>query len=70
MLTPLLMVITTLRARLDAAREDDRGMTTEAIIITALLGGVALLVVGWIVTSIQNKGTEIQNDIDGALGLI
>ena len=67
MLTPFVLLYVTLRARLDAVRDDDRGMTTEAMIITAILAGVALAVVGLIAAAITRKGNEIENDIDSAL---
>jgi prolipoprotein diacylglyceryltransferase len=69
MLTPLVLLYVTLRARLDAVRNDDRGMTTEAMIITAILAGVALAVVGLIAAAITRKGNEIESDIDAALVL-
>jgi prolipoprotein diacylglyceryltransferase len=70
MLTPLALVYSLLRARLDQVRADDRGMTTEAMIITAILAAVALAVVGAIAVSIRDKGSEIEDDIDAALGLL
>jgi hypothetical protein len=70
MLTPFVLLYVTLRARLDAVRDDDRGMTTEAMIITAILAGVALAVVGLIAAAITRKGNEIENDIDSALALL
>jgi prolipoprotein diacylglyceryltransferase len=70
MLTPLVLLYVTLRARLDEVRNDDRGMTTEAMIITAILAGVALAVVGLIAAAITRKGNEIESDIDAALVLL
>jgi hypothetical protein len=70
MLTPLVMILVSLRARLGALRDDDRGMTTEAMIITAILAGVALAVVGLIAAAITRKGNEIESDIDSALALL
>ena len=70
MLPPFVLLFVTLRARLGALREDDRGMTTEAMIITAILAGVALAVVGLIAAAITRKGNEIESDIDSALGLL
>ena len=70
MLTPFVLLYVTLRARLDALRDDDRGMTTEAMIITAILAGVALAVVGLIAAAITRKGNEIESDIDSALALL
>jgi hypothetical protein len=64
MLSFLLLTASLLWGRLKELREDDRGMTTETVIITAALAGVALLVVGWLVTAIRDKGTDIQTDIN------
>lgn len=67
MFVPVKLVVTLMSmlwARLQHLRRDERGMTTEAIIITALLAGVALFAVGAIVTAIQNKTPGIANDIE------
>jgi hypothetical protein len=68
MLSFLLLTASLLWGRLKELREDDRGMTTETVIITAALAGVALLVVGWLVTAIRDKGGEIQTDINTDTG--
>jgi hypothetical protein len=70
MLTPLVLVASMLRDRLRLLREDDRGMTTEAMIITAILAGIALAVVGAIAVRIQDKGSEIEEDLQNALALL
>jgi hypothetical protein len=70
MLTPLLLIASQLWSRLQELRDDDRGMTTETVIITAALAGVALAVVGWLVTAIQDKGHEIEDDINNAMALL
>lgn len=49
-----------LRVRLDAARSDERGMTTETVIITALMAACALFAVGFIVTLVNNRAQEIK----------
>jgi hypothetical protein len=67
MLTPLAFVASLLWARLQQMREDDRGMTTEAMIITAMLAAAAIAAVGLIATAIQDKGSEIEGDINGAM---
>lgn len=64
-LGPLLTVISLLRARLELARQDDRGMTTETMIITALLAAAALTAVGLIVDAILNRAPDIVDDISG-----
>ena len=48
-----------LRARLAAAR-DERGMTTETVIVTALLAACALFAVGFIVAAVNNRAQEIK----------
>ena len=70
MIGPMLAYMSVLWGRLQQLRADDRGMTTEAMIITAILAAVALTVVGAIAVSIQNKGDQIESDIDAALGLL
>jgi hypothetical protein len=50
--------------RLQQLREDDRGMTTEAMIITAALAAAALFAVGLIVNAIRNKAPQVSEDIN------
>ncbi|HEX8803956.1 MAG TPA: hypothetical protein VF743_07175 [Acidimicrobiales bacterium] len=59
-------IISMLWHRLQELRDDDRGMTTETMIITALLAAAALAAVGLIVAAIRSKSTQIQSDINGA----
>jgi hypothetical protein len=54
------LVVRHLRSRLAAARADERGMTTETVIITALLAACALFAVGFIVTLVNNRAQEIK----------
>ncbi|MGH9187267.1 MAG: hypothetical protein ACRD0U_15855 [Acidimicrobiales bacterium] len=56
--------ISVLWYRLQQLRREERGMTTEAMIITGLLAGAALLVVGWIVVAIRDKGAKVVRDIN------
>jgi VIT1/CCC1 family predicted Fe2+/Mn2+ transporter len=70
MLGPIVPVISMLWGRLQELRADDRGMTTETLIITAILAIAALAAVGAIGASIRNKGNDISNEIDGALALL
>jgi hypothetical protein len=70
MLGPILTMMSVLWGRLQDLRDDDRGMTTEAMIITALLAAGALTAAGVIGTSVMNKGNEIGDDIDGALAAL
>ena len=68
MLGPTVLVISMLWGRLQQRRDDDRGMTTETMIITAMLAVAAIGAVTLIARAITDKGTEIQNEIDGAVG--
>lgn len=47
-----------LRARLDASR-DERGMTTETVIITAGLAALAVAVVAVIATRVRDRAQQI-----------
>ena len=50
-------------ARRYAARADHRGMTTETVIITALLAIAALTVGGIILSAVTSKGGEVGSTI-------
>jgi Flp pilus assembly pilin Flp len=69
MLGPFAVIMSALWGRLQDARRDDRGMTTEAMIITAMLAVAAIAAVTVIATAVQNKGNDIGNSIDGALAV-
>lgn len=47
-----------LRARLDAARDED-GMTTETVIITAGLAALAVAIVAVISTRVRDRANQI-----------
>jgi hypothetical protein len=47
------------RARLAAARADERGMTTETVVVTAMLVIMALTAVGIITNKVLNKANSI-----------
>jgi len=64
MLIGLLPIIDALWGRLKELREDDRGMTTETLIITALLAAAALAAMTAIVAAIKNRKTDVVNDIN------
>ncbi|MBN2624009.1 MAG: hypothetical protein JXA83_11595 [Acidimicrobiales bacterium] len=70
MLGPIAVLMAVLWGRLQDARHDDRGMTTETMIITAILAVAAATAVALIATSIGNKSNDIKNEIDGALALL
>jgi hypothetical protein len=63
-LGPVLAYMSMLWGRLQQLRDDDRGMTTEAMIITAALAAAALFAVGLIVNAIRNKAPQVSNDIN------
>jgi hypothetical protein len=65
MLGPLAVIMNVLWGRLHDARDDDRGMTTEAMIITAMLAVAAIGAVTVIATAITNKGNAISDLIGG-----
>lgn len=67
MLGPILTMMSVMWGRLQDLRDDDRGMTTEAMIITALLAAGAIAAATAIGTAVTNKGTDIGNEINGAL---
>jgi len=48
-----------LRARLSAARSDERGMTTETVIITAGLAALAVTVVAIIAARVRDRANQI-----------
>jgi hypothetical protein len=60
-------IISVLWYRLQDLRDDDRGMTTETMIITAALAAAALAAVVLIAGAINNKSQDIKTDIEGAL---
>jgi hypothetical protein len=67
MLGPILATMSVLWGRLQQLRDDDRGMTTEAMIVTALLAAGAIAAGGVIMNAVTNKGNDISDDIEGAL---
>ncbi len=70
MLAPIVLLITVLWGRLQQANADDRGMTTEAMIITALLAAGAIAAATVIMQAVTNKGSDIGEQIDGALAVL
>lgn len=48
-----------LRQRLDLARSDERGMTTETVIITAGLAALAVTVVAIIAARVRDRANQI-----------
>lgn len=58
----LLPIMQALWGRLKEMRDDDRGMTTEAVIITAALAALALTVTGIIVVKVTQEANTIDVD--------
>lgn len=48
-----------LRQRLDSARADQRGMTTETVIVTAGLAALAVTVVAIIAARVRDRANQI-----------
>lgn len=59
MLSYIQLVIATTRARIDAIRADDRGYSTETVLVTALLVAAAIAVLAIIVAAVTRKANEI-----------
>lgn len=55
----LLPMFIWLRARWDAARQDERGMTTETVILIAIFAGLAIAAGAIIVAKVINKANNI-----------
>ncbi|HEX6567694.1 MAG TPA: hypothetical protein VF015_00940 [Acidimicrobiales bacterium] len=70
MLGPIVVLMSVLWGRLQQARDDDRGMTTEAMIVTAMLAVAAIAAVTVIGQAIRDKGNDISDEIDGALAVL
>jgi hypothetical protein len=67
----LIVMMSVQWARLQRLRDDDRGMTTETAIITGLLAGAAILVLGIIAAAIQSRANNSADIIEGmGLGFI
>ncbi len=65
-IAPLLLLLQITWGRLQLKREDDRGITTEVVIITAILAVLAIGVVGGIARAVTTKGGEVENKIGTA----
>ena len=62
-LRPIAMAMTALQLRLAVAKgESENGYSTETVIVTALLAGLALLAVGIIITKIHTSANNIKTD--------
>ncbi len=59
MLTYLACVIATTRARIADIRSDERGYSTETVLVTALLVAGAIAVLAIIVAAVTRKANEI-----------
>ncbi len=61
-LAPVAVAWALLRARLGAARADERGYSTETIIVTALLAALAITATGIIVAKVLDKANDIKTE--------
>ncbi len=61
-LVPVYLLAARLRARLAEARSDERGMTTETVIITAVLAGLAIAATAIIVQKVTSKANSIRTE--------
>ena len=59
MLTYIHLVIATIRARIADIRADERGYSTETVLVTALLVAGAIAVLAIIVAAVTRKANEI-----------
>lgn len=57
-----------LRGRLQEIRASDAGYSTEAVIVTALLAGLALTAVGIIVAKVLATAHNINTNVSGSGG--
>ena len=67
-LTPIRMMASLLWNRLQMLREDERGMTTETVIITAVLAALALAATAIIVAKVTSKANSIDTGGTGGGG--
>ena len=61
-LVPVYFLAARLRARLAEARSEERGMTTETVIITAVLAGLAIAATAIIVQKVTSKANSIRTE--------
>ncbi|NKQ55576.1 hypothetical protein HFP15_22075 [Amycolatopsis sp. K13G38] len=59
MLSYLTVIVVTVRARIAEIRADERGYSTETVLVTALLVAAALAVIAIIVAAVTRKANEI-----------
>ncbi|MFC0107925.1 hypothetical protein [Kibdelosporangium aridum] len=59
MFTEVQILIARFRAELERLRHDERGYSTEAVVITAVLAALALAVAAIIVTKVTQKANSI-----------
>ncbi|GAB3677536.1 hypothetical protein [Saccharopolyspora tripterygii] len=59
MLTYIELVVATTRARIAEIRADERGYSTETVLVTALLVAGAIAVLAIIVAAVTRKANEI-----------
>jgi hypothetical protein len=63
MLTTLLTLLTVIRARLQSLHADQRGYSTETVVVTALLIALALAVIAVIAAAVTGKAHQISTTL-------
>ncbi|MPZ79672.1 MAG: hypothetical protein GEV28_04440 [Actinophytocola sp.] len=60
MLTPVILLWAYVKAHVRRLREDERGYTTETVLVTAALVALALVVIALLVKVVTDKASTIQ----------
>lgn len=63
MLSYLPIILATIRARIEQIRTDERGYTTETVLVTALLVAGAIAVLGILVAAVTRKANEVAGNM-------
>lgn len=59
MLAYIHLVVATVRSQIDEIRADERGYSTETVLVTALLVAAAIAVMAIIIAAVTRKASEI-----------
>jgi hypothetical protein len=59
MFTEVQILITRIRAELERLRDDEGGYSTEAVVVTALLAALALVVIAIVAVKVTQKANGI-----------
>ncbi|MDQ2792009.1 MAG: hypothetical protein M3Y73_20775 [Actinomycetota bacterium] len=63
MLTYLHVIIAVIRARIETVRADERGYTTETVVVTALLVALAIAVLALIAAAVIDKARQLSTTL-------